>query len=84
MAYPEHEKLQRVVKESQCIGEFLEWLKDTRHFVICEFDDIDDDFMPIMQKTEELLAEYFEIDLEKLNEEKQAMLKEIRNQKAGD
>ena len=67
--YPEHEKLKAIHHESQAIGSFLEWMKseypkETR--------------LP-PYSIQFLLAEYFEIDEDKLELEKRAMLETIRN-----
>lgn len=90
--YPEHQKLQAVKDKSQAIGEFLEWLQNTKGFRLAQWmkvpdesafaaegDEVDD----LVQKfpsVEKLLAEYFQIDLGKLEQEKQAMLEQIRKQ----
>ncbi len=36
--YPEHEKLQKVAKLSQAIGEFLAWLSDDQHVWLAKHD----------------------------------------------
>lgn len=93
--YPEHEKLHAVVEESQVCGEFLEWLQSEKGFSICrhvtdeERDARDSggfwewngqELVPAPFVLHELLAEFFEIDLEKLEEEKLQMLKVLRGQ----
>lgn len=96
--YPEHEKLQAVKDKSQAIGEFIEWLQSTKHYVIAQWQQIDPDTEPGEAEAEDqmlfrasfsietLLAEYFKIDLGKLEQEKQAMLESLRqlNQKDAD
>ena len=67
--YPEHEKLGAVKNESQIIGEFLEWLLAEK-LIICEEDKL--------IFSGKLLAKYFDIDLEKLEEERRRMLEEMR------
>lgn len=74
--YPQHEKLKKVQDQSQMVGEFLEWLS-SKSWTICELNRTDD-YCPIQLRTEELLAEYFGIDLKKLEREKRAMLDELR------
>lgn len=71
--YPEHDKLKSVKDKSQAIGEFLEWLQHEREPIVCIADTTG--WIPV---TNEILAEYFEIDLEKLELEKQEMLQEQR------
>lgn len=61
--YPEHDRLQAVHVESQAQGELLEWLRD---------------YKGIYLDITTILAEYHEIDLNKIETEKRAMLAEIR------
>ena len=75
--YPEHEKLQKVIDQSQTIGEFFEWLKNTKKIVMAQWGKWDS-LYPLSLPTQETLAEYFEIDLNKLEQEKRAMLEELR------
>jgi len=77
---PEHEKLAKVKDKSQAIGEFLTWLTHDRGCEICEYLDDEDPehlvFMPVRDGIQELLADYFGIDLDLLEMEKQALLEE--------
>jgi len=75
--YPEHEKLHNVVELSQAIGEFL----DLGRWTLCELREWDD-HSPTMEPVniQDALAEYFEIDQEKIEREKRAMLDAIRAQ----
>lgn len=94
--YPEHEKLRAIAGESQACGEFLEWLQHQgyvmalahRHDSDCRGKDgwrlcgrregeLIHAPLPSIQK---LLATFFGIDPEKLEDEKQAMLAELRAQ----
>jgi len=74
MKYEEHEKLHKVKDQSQTIGQFLEWLNE--QYTLCESDE--DTYYPTHINIEKLLATYFEIDLDKIENEKQQMLKAIR------
>lgn len=87
--YPEHEKLAKVHDKSQAIGEFLEWLADERDFVLAvrhqhTEDCIEDcgarrgELIPLAIPVHKLLAEFFDIDEDKLDDEKRAMLEELR------
>ncbi len=93
MSYPEHDKLQKVRDNSQEIGCFLEWLNSTKQIHLAKWVDVeytDEDRFGrpkkiirnelCVQPTDinAILAEYFNIDLKKLEEEKRAMLDEIR------
>src|SRR5512135_3462017 len=88
--YPEHEKLHMVKDRSQSIGEFLEWLRSEKGYVICERlrtsagdeeeeeDDADYELVPANLGITKLLAEFFKIDLEKIEAEKRQMLDQLR------
>lgn len=85
--YPEHEKLQKVKDTSQAIGEFLEWC-DGRGWHLAEWDEsrqYQPRMMPLSGGVNDVLAEYFDIDLNTLEAEKRAMLDRQRdlNAKAG-
>lgn len=95
MTYPEHHKLEKVQPKSQTIGEFLESTPyrvcelvclrcggiqsqvETGH-TCCA--DPRPEYLPLRQSTEKTLAGYFGIDLAKIDQEKRAMLAEIRRQ----
>lgn len=92
--YPEHEKLQAVVDKSQAIGTFIEWLQDVKKLHLAKWTDIEHedivtDEIHIVQELclepldiNKTLAEYFEIDLNKLEQEKRDMLEELRKANA--
>ena len=80
MDLSEHEKLKAIKPLSQAIGNFIEWLGENG-MTICSEDRspyLPDEYVPIRRTTEELLADHFEIDLNRLEAEKEAMLEEIR------
>ena len=80
MDLSEHEKLKAIKPLSQAIGNFIEWLGENG-MTICSEDRIPyrpDEYVPIRRTTEELLADHFKIDLNRLEAEKEAMLEEIR------
>ena len=78
--YPEHEKLKEVRHKSQAIYDFLEWAREKDIYLVQSFYD-EDEGVPFegapQQPVQQLLAEFFEIDLMKLEEEKQRMLDSI-------
>lgn len=80
---PECEKLKKVSKKSQVIGEFLDWLLGDGEYVIAEIvdDDGDENLFPVHESTEQLLAAYFKIDLVKVEKERRALLDCIREKK---
>lgn len=78
--YPEHVKLEGVGDSRNIIGDFLEWLSYGTDYVVGEWT-TDDEITPSMKNTQQLLAEYYNINLNKLEKEKTAMLEAIRNKK---
>lgn len=82
--YPEHDKLQKVKDRSQTIGEFLNWLSWNKKIRLARFEKIPPDedrhseLMLVSYNMQELLAEYFGIDLDVLEQEKRKMLEHIR------
>lgn len=90
--YPELEKLQAVKEKSQEIGFFLEMLLGK--YTLCEFkneetwydQEFDEEFSnpegyyPIRRSIQDLLAEYFEIDMDKVEAERRQILKELAEQ----
>lgn len=73
-------KLVAVSKDSQTIGTFLDWLRSGRvpRVTLCVMDDSSERYRPSYTSIEKLLAEYFEIDLNKVEEERRAILEGIR------
>lgn len=78
--YPEHEKLQKITLQSQACGEFLDWLQSEKGVTLCTYNKSYEQFYPLRVSITEVLGEFFEIDLEKIEQEKRAMLDEIRRQ----
>ena len=86
--YPESDKLLAVSGESQNIGYFLDWLRSQGYY-LCKFQEeeynpeIDEmypaGFYPTYERIEELLAKYFQIDMDKVDDERRQMLEDLRN-----
>lgn len=76
---PEMDKIKAVQDQSQTIGEFLEWLSE-EGFTICELAEDRDLFLPHRRSIEERLGDYFEIDTEEAERERQRILDAIRDQ----
>ena len=90
---PELDKMSAAQSKSQAIGGFLEWLGE-KGMLICrsatKADERDDegehtdvkggDLLPVYKSIEDMLAEYFEIDLKKAEAERRAILDELRRQ----
>ncbi len=78
--YPEHDKMHLVKDKSQFMGEFLEWLQTEQKVTLGEYTDKNlDTLFPILYKSvEKWLALYFDIDLNKIEEERFRMLTTLR------
>ena len=77
----ECDKLLDVKEESMTLSSFVEWL-NSKNIAICTVEKTDgyprEQWLPIRKSYEELFADYFEIDLKKLEQEKQEILRNIR------
>lgn len=80
---PECEKLSAVAEESNKIGNFLDWMISDTDYRVCEYFETDhnDGYYPTGHSDrEKLLALYFEIDLDKVEKERTALLKWLQEQ----
>lgn len=79
--YPELEKKAEVMDDARAIGAFIDWLRDDKDVVLAH--------RPTEVGTgvyyryyhhdmRQLLAEFFDIDLQKMEEEKLALIEECR------
>lgn len=89
---PECDKMLAVRNDSNAIGNFMEWLLNERGLTLCRpltaeeleearelnMEEDEEDLIPDHTGIEALLAEYFDIDLKKVEEEKQAILQQVR------
>ncbi len=73
---PELDKMLAVKDKSQAIGEFLDWLQHDKNYVLAEYGE-KDRLYPLYSSIETLLAEYFGIDLKKIEQERRAILKSL-------
>lgn len=78
--YPECAKMAAVQDKSQAIGAFLDWLSEKGIVLASYYEEAE--LSPYRTNIEQLLAEYFEIDLDKVDKEKQAMIEELRRENA--
>ena len=88
--YPEHTKMLLITDQSQAIGEFL----DRGEYVLAEWvtcpeyhEDGDEcsqgtHLVPTPRSIDQILAVHFDIDLDKIEAEKRAMLAEMRGSDA--
>lgn len=95
---PECEKMRAVKEKSQAIGAFLEWLSAEKGVHLAEYHRhsracldheahlvcglLENHSVRWNYNIERLLAEYFDIDLNKVEEEKEAILDAIRARNA--
>lgn len=92
--YPEHDKLAAIHERSQAIHDFLEWCAERGLWLAerqclrwdhpdayCEEGECDmsDGLAPTHQSDRALLAEFFDIDMNRIEAEKRAMLDQMRN-----
>lgn len=81
--YPECDKLSSISAESEKIGEFIDWLS-SQGIQLCTWVEnhrkiiTGGDYFPTNMNITELLAQYFDIDLQKIEQEKRAMLDKLR------
>lgn len=76
--YPELEKLGKVQDQRQAVEEFLDWLYAARGVFLARYDG--EELKYYSYSTESLVAEFFELDLKKIDLERRAMLKAIREE----
>lgn len=86
--YPEHDKMALVATDSETIGEFLD--SEDHEYVLAEWLRVYEDdqgnlrelaeprLVPVQKSIRQILADYFDIDLKKIEAEKRQMLAEIR------
>ena len=80
---PECDKMIAVKNKSQPIGEFLDWLQNEKGFCISEWsgkaDENGDEYLlPVHKSIEQWIADYFNIDLNKVEQERRAVLDYLR------
>lgn len=76
--YPEHVKLKRIKDKSQMVKDFLTWCWDNKGAQLCHNDLRDYPTTILETDVDKMIAGFFEIDLDKLELEKRAMLEEQR------
>lgn len=80
--YPEHDKLKALNGDNEKIGVFLEWLR-SKGYTICAMNEAEDWvpaywIEPEMKGIQGVIASYFGIDRDKLEDEKSQMLDMLR------
>lgn len=80
---PECDKMLAISDNSHVIGEFLEWLLSECGLCLAEHDGVSGRLVPVFTRIEDLLAEYFEIDLKKVEQERRALLESLQADQKG-
>ncbi len=78
--YPMLDKMKELKEKSQPLGEFLNWLINEKGYYLCvaDEDSLRGRFIPINSNIEKILADYFKIDLEQAEKERQMILENLR------
>lgn len=69
--------------QSELLGKFYDWFRE-KEYVICQWVESDEkdyedgQYFPIHKSPEELFADFFGVDLNKIEEERRAILEELR------
>lgn len=78
---PECERLVANESESSILTDFVDWL-NSNGYVICTLEDTQgyprEQFISLRKTYEQLFADYFEIDLKKVEQERRALLASLR------
>lgn len=79
IATPELDKMIACKDRSQIIGEFLEWLgTSSEPICLCYYDEDMKEYCDVSTPINSILAEYFGIDENKCEKERQAILADLR------
>lgn len=70
---PELNKLKHALPESRSLSRFLDWLEEN-DMRVCKPSETEWGYDSISENSERLLARYFEIDLERVEDERRALL----------
>lgn len=83
--YPESERLHKVSGDVSTLHEFLEWTR-SEGLILCRLQDTGrirfdapvEEYFPSYESMQDLIYRFFEIDDDKLERERRAMLEELR------
>lgn len=77
--YPEHDKLKAINSaQKEAVQDFIDWLYDESKYWIAEEDRYWQGLQSTSTTREQIMAEYFGIDLQKLSSEKDQILDDWR------
>lgn len=71
-------KWKKIIPYSNKIGEFLDWLETEKSVYLYRYDE-DEQVCAFPYNKEQILAEFFNIDLNKVESERRKLLSEIRS-----
>lgn len=77
--YPECEKLSAVSNERSTLDDFFEWL-GSRGMFLCQYVDGSQRPWPVTASNTTLIMQFLEIDKDKLDQERRAMIAELHKQ----
>ena len=76
--YPEHAKLKALDVKRELIQAFVDWLFDDSDFILCDDRAISDgEYTETSVSREQIMADFFEIQLDVIAEEKEKMYQEM-------
>lgn len=79
---PEYEKMKQIADENntQSIGLFLDYYLRQHGYTICKWDEEEEIFYQAGSSPERIIAECFDIDLDKVDDERRALLEWIQGE----
>jgi hypothetical protein len=87
--YPEHDKMRDAIDNgaSEKVQEFIDWLYDHKQWTVAEFQEHEhrrfgEVLVPVSLTREQIMADFYSIDLRKVDDEKRIMLTTIRTENA--
>lgn len=75
-------KLAKTTEKSQPIADFISWLETEKRIYLAKhytFNDGSEELMAVIQPVGTLLAEYFQIDMQRVEDERRAMVQYIHD-----
>ena len=75
---PELDRQAAIAHISQQQGQFLDWLQTEKGYTLAVYMTNGEDLLPVHRSIDNLLAEYHDIDLDKVEEERRELLEWLR------
>lgn len=76
-AYPEHQKLKAISDKSQCVADFWDYMEQ-QGIVFAERGENSQFLYHTMKNKRDFIAEFFDIDMNKIEAEKRAMIEDLQ------